>query len=401
MKKTIFMAFLLLAVSAHAQTFYSVEEIIERWPKVVITNAGDGSLPAMLRAFDKTWSTDLTSDARSVIDKGLSKKVLDEETGYTVVYDAKNGYAEVYDNGADNGYMQTCYWRRSNGHRLFAITLGYPVDCEQELMCFYDYDPKSRTMTPEPDILSILPKKADDVMRHYSLPQKGKDMYVNDFKNLDVTCHHFTWDGMKPVLYESFEKSVGFDDTEGDSGYVIPVNFSSKGPGITEFVSAYFSDDEQPELLGTCRDDWRSFRQGKSLPENHTLLLDSKNGYMRYESAYPQYGARSVIEMCYWNCSDGIHKLVAKNIVSYVNGKRECGQFDGLDFFLFDPDKRAMTFVSFDEMCKGGYPETPNSETVTFVLPREGKTVQVLIGSPSGEKRQRMEWNGYGFTYVK
>ena len=28
MKKTIFMAFLLLAVSAHAQTFYSVEEII-------------------------------------------------------------------------------------------------------------------------------------------------------------------------------------------------------------------------------------------------------------------------------------------------------------------------------------------------------------------------------------
>lgn len=401
MKKTFIWAFLLIAVSARSQTFLSVEEILERWPDVVIPNAGDGSLPAMLRAFDKTWPTKLTSDARSVIDKGLSEKVLDKETGYTVCYDAKNGYAEVYDDGADNGYMQTCYWRRSNGHRLFAITLGYPVDSEQELMCFYDYDPQTRTMTPEPDILSGLPRKTADIKRHYSLPQQGKDMYVNDFKGLDARCLHFTWDGMKPVLYDSFDKSVGFDAPEEDSGYDIPVSYSGSGPGIADFVSACFSDDQLPELMGSCRDDWRSFRQGKPLPKNHTLLLDSKNGYMRYESAHPQYGARAVVEMCYWNCSDGYHKLVARNIVSYANGKRDCGQFDGLNFFLFDPDERAMKLIGFEECCEGGFPETPNAETVTFVLPREGKTVLVLISSPSGEKRHRMEWNGNGFIYLK
>jgi hypothetical protein len=69
MKKTFIWAFLLIAVSARSQTFLSVEEILERWPDVVIPNAGDGSLPAMLRPFDKTWPTKLTSDARSVIDK--------------------------------------------------------------------------------------------------------------------------------------------------------------------------------------------------------------------------------------------------------------------------------------------------------------------------------------------
>ena len=105
--------------------------------------------------------------------------------------------------------------------------------------------------------------------------------------------------------------------------------------------------------------------------------------------------------MCYWNCSDGYHKLVARNIVSYANGKRDCGQFDGLNFFLFDPDERAMKLIGFEECCEGSFPETPNAETVTFVLPREGKTVQVLISSPSGEKRQRMEWNGNGFIYLK
>ena len=37
-----------------AQTIRSLEDIGEQWTDVTIRDAGDGSLPAMLRAFDRT-----------------------------------------------------------------------------------------------------------------------------------------------------------------------------------------------------------------------------------------------------------------------------------------------------------------------------------------------------------
>ena len=40
--------------------------------------------------------------------------------------------------------MQACVWQRSNGHRLFAVVIGQPVNPEIEFICFYDYDPQKR-----------------------------------------------------------------------------------------------------------------------------------------------------------------------------------------------------------------------------------------------------------------
>ena len=134
--------------------------------------------------------------------EGLAKEVIDQETELTVINDAKNGYVEVSDAGTDGEYMSACVWKRKNGHRLLAVCLGDPTDPFIEFICFYDYNPKTKTMTPEPDILKF---KKWSVQNPYfcTLPRVGKNLILKEWGEHGPVRHTFTWDGMKPVLSKS------------------------------------------------------------------------------------------------------------------------------------------------------------------------------------------------------
>ena len=113
-----------------------LEDIQNGWRTKTIDNVVTGGIGIMLERFDETWPTYVVEDARSVLEQGLSEKVLDANVGYKVVSDAKNAYVEVIDDGSDMEYMSSCVWNRSNGHKLFAVCIGKPTDPEIEFACF-------------------------------------------------------------------------------------------------------------------------------------------------------------------------------------------------------------------------------------------------------------------------
>ena len=147
---------------------------------------------------------------RETMEKGLSKQVLDEETSLVVTVDANNGFAEVNDGGTDGEYMSLCYWKRNNGHRLFAVCMGKPTDPFFDFACFYDYDPAKKTLTPEPEILKGYRwcDRKEFTQIFCKLPRKGKNVVVEEWGNDGPLSHTFTWDGMKPVLTKTEPMNV-------------------------------------------------------------------------------------------------------------------------------------------------------------------------------------------------
>lgn len=196
--------FFVLGLIVHAQDLQiktcSLEEIEKGWKTKAIDKVINGSLGIMLERFDQTWPTWMGGAVRRTMEKGLVKEVLEEETALTVIADAKNGYASVSDAGTDGEYMSACVWKRQNGHRLLAVCLGDPTDPFIEFICFYDYDPQKKVLTPEPDVLSGFRKWTTREPYYCRLPRVGKNLIIDDWGKDGPLRHTFTWDGMKPVL---------------------------------------------------------------------------------------------------------------------------------------------------------------------------------------------------------
>lgn len=395
MKKLMTAVLLLLSAAVEAQdkNFEScpLDVIANNWKAKTIDKVANGSLGVMLECFDKAWPTWMMGEVRKAMEKGLSEVVLNGETGLTVAIDSKNGFVEVGDEGTDGEHMAACYWNRSNGHKLLAVNMSKPVDPEIEFVCFYDYDPQKKTLTPEPEIVEMLQQRFGDAPVAYILPKKGKELRVRDCGN-EGGVYVFDWDGMKPVYLktESLEYDGGFTD--------MPVKFKGKSPNIKDFVSARFSDGEGlGECLGDIASSWEQYLQGKPLDKGCTFVVDTANGFMRFDRKYTGLD-RKQMEMCYWNCSDGNHKLVAENIEAYANGRQIDTECTGWQFFMYDINTHRMKPVGGDDL--GFVYDFPlgNSNTVSIALPRQGKTVVLTCHTPSGKITKRLTWNGSKFV---
>ena len=132
MRKIMTIMALLLCITASAQNekWYTLTEVSNGWSKKTISNVPNASIGTLVTRFNEVWHTYDVDRVVGVIKQGLAKKVLDAEMGLEVINDTKNGYVEVADGGSDDCYMSACVWRRTNGHSLFAICLGQPVDPE-------------------------------------------------------------------------------------------------------------------------------------------------------------------------------------------------------------------------------------------------------------------------------
>lgn len=203
MKKSLL---LLLAVTtslyALATEYHSLEEIRDQWTSLNIKVPQEGNNPGivqLLKAFQDTWHAYTISP---VLEKAKNPSFTfeaDEECGGGITVDRKNGFVSLDSGGSDSGYMEACVWRRDNGHRLFAIVLGQPVDPEIEFVCFYDYDPKTFTLYPEAWLEQEFHPLNEDNHVSYNLPKKGKDFIISEYDiNLQSNINHvFSWDGNK------------------------------------------------------------------------------------------------------------------------------------------------------------------------------------------------------------
>ena len=179
------------------------------------------------------------------------------------------------------------------------------------------------------------------------------------------------------------------------------VDYQGARPTIKDFVKAYLTSTlseevEECDMEGIAiykglQRAITSKEKGLPLDENVTLTIDTKNGFMVYEQKYEDYLSR--IEMCYWNESDGKHKLFAENRWSFQKGKPILGQYDGLNFFRYDNATKTMAGCN-----------TPGFDVELFdksyALPRTGKDIIVTTWHEDGKKTQKtLRWTGSGFSY--
>jgi len=230
-----------------AVKYIGLEEIEKGWKTKTINNVVNGSLGVMMERFDQTWPTWMVGAVCRTMKKGLTKEVLEDETELTVIADTKNGYAEVRDAGTDGEYMSACIWKRNNGHRLLAICLGDPTDPFIEFVCFYDYNPKKKTLTPEPDVLEF----REWTTRHpyyHRLPRYGKNLVIEDWGEDGPLRRIFTWDGMKPVLSKT--EPYIFDDELQVSAESLVGEWRWVGKNVPELILVLEAGNDAPNSNG-------------------------------------------------------------------------------------------------------------------------------------------------------
>ena len=208
---------------------------------------------------------------------------------------------------------------------------------------------------------------------------------------------------MKKFIYSllSILFSLSFTANAQDA---IEVRFLGNAPDIIDFAWSYVTadeaagdhiDDEEEECctnesLNAVKHALEAYRTGEPQGENVTFTVDRKAGYIRYEYQQDQYSV--VSEMCYWNESDRKHKLFACKVELLIDGKRLYpGQFDGLEFYRYDPATRKMSPV--DVGIEVEY------HNISYALPRTGKDITVTRWDDKGRATQStLKWNGQGFT---
>ena len=175
-----------------------IDDIREVWTdKTIEVNAGNNNpgIKELTLAFCKTYPQCETNealrkylsspDAASMDTYQLDLPSHDGE--YTLTYDincdSRNGYIRSMAWTQTDRFTYGCYWNRKNGHKLFAAFMDEcweSIDWDQCLVVFYDYDPNTDIMTPEPALTSMIEKRMKDFSCYeVRLPEEGKDIEVH------------------------------------------------------------------------------------------------------------------------------------------------------------------------------------------------------------------------------
>jgi len=250
------LTFLLLTLSVltvTAQNYVTIEQISDGWEKKTITGVKDGSILSLVKAFNNVWNNRPTTD---LLKNPVSN---DGEGDYEIVVDSPNGYVSASELGDDGESFSACVWKRDNGHRLFAYVFqkmhGLSIS---QIILFYDYDPANGTLTPERNELTNFVPSSDFDYHPitYQLPQKGKDVVVNEyFMNWYLAIqHNYKWDGMN--LHFSDVKIDKFDQIR-QLYYDEYDEFEDSD--FTKYMLYDFDGDNNPELwLSSQNEDYQA-----------------------------------------------------------------------------------------------------------------------------------------------
>ncbi len=177
----------------------------------------------------------------------------------------------------------------------------------------------------------------------------------------------------------------------------IRVNYQGSKPNISDFAAAFFSsfDDEEcgNEAINAFRQAYLWYCNAKPQAEGDTFIMDEKNGYILYEVRNPEApGIIIKMEMCYWNESDGKHKLLAyNNMASIRDGKPLQTETTDIMFYRYDNATKKMKY------CKA--PGFEIDYSANYALPRHGKNITVTRWNENGTKTQStLKWNGRKFN---
>lgn len=208
MRKILLLFTIMLATTGYARELLSNSEVHQQWRSKTIKVTNGGATPdvvTLLRAFDKALPTWVVGEVLKQNDqprKGTKRDgstLLFEDNNddeFSILIDPRNGFAE-YSSMTDVDQMECCVWRKTNGHRIFAITLYEQHDPVQHLLCWYDYDPQTQTMKAAKSPLDTYKKPFNSMEIGWSLPRKGTDFVIREYYNFPEQpfCQIYKWDG--------------------------------------------------------------------------------------------------------------------------------------------------------------------------------------------------------------
>ena len=226
MRKIFFLALftLIINTTVDGQNMFSgstdLEVIANEWENKTLSGVADGTLVSMLECFNKKWPTWMLQSAVKTMKKGVMGRDTYDDGHIVVRNMPKNGFVQVdwWGEVERHEFMRACYWNRTNGNRLLGIYFGgtdkYP---NIHFVCFYNYDTKKHTLTPEPQIIDGF-RTTEDTKFYYDLPENGKELIISEFGPRGHFLHTFKWDGMKPVFSKSEKIEDEADGEHCDEG---------------------------------------------------------------------------------------------------------------------------------------------------------------------------------------
>lgn len=187
------------------------------------------------------------------------------------------------------------------------------------------------------------------------------------------------------------------ENDEETAAYALTVTFSGQKPGINDFVRTLLTEPED-EHYGALSEMWE--RHQKNKPEkNEKVTVDAKNGFVSFESSYPEDNSKSITEICYWNSSDSKHKVIGESVKIFQDGKPVQTEFTGIFFYVYNNQTHKMTYINWHDM---GANVDAGENVVTYSLPRVGKDITAVVYEKNGKtKSVVLKWNGLRFDVQK
>ena len=179
----------------------------------------------------------------------------------------------------------------------------------------------------------------------------------------------------------------------------IKVNCKGSKPTVTDFAWAAFPTLNYEDEEESGDRPWRALqnameRDKKGLPQEagDKLTIDAKNGFILFERVYDEDDDFLFrLEVCYWNESDGKHKLIAfNNLASYSQGRPCATETSGIYFFRYD--------IATQRMVACDPPGFEIDYSGAYELPRTGKDIIFRLWNDDGSTKQTtLKWDGKRF----
>jgi len=263
------MVLMAFAGSNSAQNTLDNSEVNSQWRTKKISVKDGGQTPdvvTLLRAFHQALPTWAVSQMLKQADhpaKGTRQSGTaaiwdgEEEDDYRILIDRRNGYADLASQ-TDIDQTAASVWRKDNGHRIFALSLFQQHGNPQNVLCWYDYDPQTQTMTPEKSPLDDFKPSAKGAFVAYELPMTGTDFNIIEYyPSLPAITHVYKWN-RKQFLYNGvqmpdFEYNLAPDSKSttriSESGYAFshyclidPTDSGSPMMAFCNFVEGEIGD---------------------------------------------------------------------------------------------------------------------------------------------------------------
>lgn len=190
----LFLGLMMLSCKEAEKEEMDVDQVNDAWQTTPIKKVKTADVMGMMQAFQKQWPT------RMVREMLEDLKRPEGEKEFVAEYDQNNGFLSFWDGreeNPDSDRMEARVWPRSNGHQLFGVNMFEPNAEHQSLLMFYDYDPASKTMTPETNPAMLFTSEFPDAEIWYELYPENNELVVYEYFGnwYGALRHVYPWDG--------------------------------------------------------------------------------------------------------------------------------------------------------------------------------------------------------------